>query len=267
MPSFGSLLPTPPATRRGVPLYYSKSEEETRRDVYERYDELVTRQTLLHLADALHGGYPLQPLADYVNRHLPTTPQLAIADIGCSVGRLIGDLAVAHAGWDCYGLDFSYQMLRQASDHWLKEIDLTPNITRYGFPTHTISGKALRNLHVALADAAALPFPDESLGALFTTFLIDRIDAPLDAFREWHRVLKPGGSLIVVSPLNFLKVSQWASFYPAMKLLDPLLRGGWQLIDLTDPLNLREPMDARGNAVAWQTVAFTLQKVPADAPV
>ena len=267
MPSFGSLLPTPAATRRGVPLYYSKSEEETRRDVYERYDELVTRQTLLHLCDPLHGTYPLQLLADYVTHWLPPAPQLAVADIGCSVGRLIGDIAMAHPAWDCYGLDFSYQMLRQATDHWKQEVDLIPNITRYGFPSHTITGRAISNLHFALADAAGLPFPDGSLEAVFTTFLIDRVGAPLDAFREWQRVLKPGGTLIVVSPLNFLKASQWRSYYPAMKLLAPLLQGGWQLLDLTDPLTLREPMDVRGNAVEWQTIAFTLQKAPANVAV
>ena len=264
-PSFGHLLPPPPAERRGIPLYYDKTEDETRRDVYERYDELVTRQTLLHLCDPLHGGYPLQPLLDYVSRWLPDRPRLTIADIGCSVGRLIGEFATLHPDWDCYGIDFSYQMLRQANDHWNKELDIKPNIGRYGFPLHTVAGTHTPNLHFALADAAALPFSDNSLEVLFSTFLIDRVADPVKTLQEWHRVLRPSGTLLVVSPLNFLQPQQWDAYYPPMKLIAPLLQSGWRLIDLTDPLLLREPMDARGNQICWHAFAVVLQKA-ADGP-
>ncbi len=264
-PRFGHLLPPSPAERRGIPLYYEKSEDETRQDVYERYDELVTRQTLLHLCDSLHGGYPLQPLLDYISRWLPDRPRVSIADIGCSVGRLIGAFATLHPDWDCYGIDFSYQMLRQANDHWIKGLDIKPNIGRYGFPFHTIPGTHTSNLHFALADAAALPFPDASLEVVFSTFLIDRVTDPVQTLQEWHRVLQPSGTLIIVSPLNFLQSQQWERYFPPMKLIAPLMQSGWRLIDLTDPLLLREPMDARGNQVCWHTFAVVLQKA-ADGP-
>lgn len=261
MPSFGTLLPTPPAERRGVPLYHQKTEAETRRDVYERYDELVARQTALHLADELHGGYPSQPLADYISRWLPALSDVAtVADIGCSVARLIGDLATAHPRWDCYGIDFSYQMLRQAREYWKEGRTLTPNLLRFGYPTIDLRGRSLGNLHFALADARSLPFPDGSLDLLLNTFLIDRVDDPLLAFGEWWRVLRPGGRAITVSPLNFLQVEQWKKYYPSVKLLSGILGQGWQLSDLTDPLLLREPMDGRGSVVEWRALAFVLDK-------
>lgn len=260
MPRFGSLLPTPLAERRGVPLYYRKSEEETKRDVYERYDELVSRQTALHLADELHGGYPLQPLSDYVQQWLPGRQRIAMADVGCSVGRLIGDTAAGHPDWDCYGIDFSYQMLRQAKEYWRDGLTLSPNLLRFGYPAVDLLGCKLENLHFALADAKSLPLPDASLDLLLNTFLLDRVDDPLQGFREWWRVLKPGGRLITVSPLNFLKLEQWKKYYPPMKLLDGVLGQGWELIDLTDPLLLREPMDARGSVVEWKALAFVLDR-------
>ena len=249
---FGELLPPPPAERRGIPLYYDKSEDETRRDVYERYDELVARQTALHLADEANGGYPMQDLADYVAAWLPDGPYLAVADIGCSVGRIIGDLAAGHPEWDCYGIDFSYQMLRQARDYWNRGETVSANLLRYGFSQDTFSGRSLPNVHFALADAATLPFPDDSLDLILNTFLIDRIPDPVKAFAEWARVLRPGARLITVSPLNFLQAKQWEAYNPPVKLLDPLLRAGWQLLDLTDPLYLEEPMDRRGNVVRWK---------------
>ncbi|WP_420458419.1 class I SAM-dependent methyltransferase [Neolewinella sp.] len=259
-PRFGHLLPPPPTERRGIPLYYDKTEDETRRDVYERYDELVTRQTLLHLCDSLHGGYPLQPLLDYISRWLPNRPCISIADIGCSVGRLIGEFATLHPDWDCYGIDFSYQMLRQARDYWVLGKTLAPNLLRFGYPLTELNGRLLPNLHFALADACRLPFPNGSLDLLWSTFLIDRLNDIPAATGEWQRVVRPGGRLVMVSPLNFLRVEQWKNHHPPIKLIDHLLHTGWKLIDLTDPLLLFEPMDARGNQVRWHTFAVVLQK-------
>ncbi len=259
-PPFGHLLPPAPAHRRGIPFYHQKTEAEFKDDVYERYDELVTRQTALHLADELHGEYPFQALQDYLQSHLPTGDKLAVADIGCSVGRLIGDLAVAHPSWDAYGIDLSYQMLRQANDFWTQGETLKPNLIRYGWGTPALPGHQLPNLHFALAKGEQLPFPDASLDVLINTFLIDRLPGPFAAFREWARVLQPGGKLITVSPLNFLSPEGWRAADPPVKILAYLQANGWLIEDWTDPLLLTEPMDVRGNAVRWNCLAFVLTK-------
>ena len=255
----GQLLPAPLSSRRAIPFYHEKSEAEFSADVYERYDELVTRQTALHLADGLHGGYPFQPLQDYINGFLPAGDHLTVADIGCSVGRLVGDVALANPGWDCYGLDLSYQMLRQANDYWVKGETLCPNLLRYGWGSPKLSGHRLTNLHFALAKGEKLPFPDASLDVLFNTFLIDRLPEPFIAFNEWARVLKPGGRLIVVSPLNFLQTNGWRNAHPPVKILAHLQQQGWNIMDWTDPLPLEEPMDARGNLVRWACLGLSLE--------
>jgi ubiquinone/menaquinone biosynthesis C-methylase UbiE len=262
MPLFekGRLLPAPAATRRGIPFYHAKTEAEFREDVYERYDELVTRQTALHLADELHGGYPFQALQEYLRPFLPARAGLAVADLGCSVGRLIGDLATAHPDWDCYGLDFSYQMLRQARGYWTCGETLRPNFLRYGWGSPKLPGRKLTNLRFALARAEALPFPDASLDLVINTFLIDRLPNAFSAFREWQRVLKPGGRLVAVSPLNFLHPDGWRNAHPPVKLLDHLQKNGWHIDDWTDPLLLHEPMDARGNAIEWRCVALVVTR-------
>lgn len=254
-----SLFPEPLSTRRGVPFYHAKTEAEFSDDVYERYDSLVTRQTALHLCDDLHGGYPFQPLLDYVRLHLPETEvPLAVADLGCSVGRLAGEMAMAHPDWDVYGIDLSYQMVRQATDVWVRGKAPQPNLISAGWGTPTPSAHRLKNLHFALARAEALPFPGASLDVVVNTFLIDRIPDPLAAFAEWRRVLKPGGRIIAVSPLNFLKPEGWRRFHPPVKLLDALQKSGWEVLDWVDPLPLEEPLDARGNAVKWYTIGMVM---------
>lgn len=254
---FGHLLPPPPAERRGIPFYHEKTEDEFRSDVYERYDSLVTRQTALHLADEIHGTYPFADLLAYIERWLPASQHaLAVADIGCSVGRIAGELAGKHPDWDVYGIDLSYQMLRQARDYWMAGETLHPNLIRFGWGTPALVGRTLPNVHFALARAGRLPFPDASLDVLINTFLIDRLPAVFPTFAEWARVLKPGGRLITVSPLNFLEPAGWRDAHPPVKILEQLRSAGWQPADWTDPLFLAEPMDARGNAVSWQCLAF-----------
>jgi len=259
-PSFGSLLPPPRTRRRAIPFYHDKSEAEFRDDVYERYDALVTRQTALHLADDLHGHYPHQALLDYVHQWRPNNERLAVADLGCSVGRIAAELAQTQVQWDVYGIDLSYQMLRQAREYWVEGKTLRPNLVRYGWGTPELKGQRLPNLHFALAKAETLPFPDASLHLIVNTFLIDRLPNPIAVFDEWDRVLQAGGRIITVSPLNFLSADGWRQAYPPVKILLALQQRGWQVDDWTDPLPLYEPMDARGNTVRWQAVAFVLSK-------
>lgn len=256
--NYGCLLPAAPASRRNIPFYHDKTEAEFKADVYERYDEFVTRQTALHLADGLHGGYPYQPLQDYLSAHLPTGEHLAVADVGCSVGRLIGDLAAGNPTWDAYGIDLSYQMLRQARDYWVTGKTLQTNLINYGWGTPLLPGHRLPNLHFALARAERLPFPDDSLDLLLNTFLIDRLPGPYAAFAEWKRILKPGGKLIAVSPLNYLRPDSWRTAHPPVKILAHLQANNWRVDDWKDPFPLAEPMDARGNVVTWNCVAFVL---------
>lgn len=261
MATFGTLLPPPPAQRRAIPLYHAKTAREFREDVYERYDELVTRQTALHLADDLHGGYPFAPIREYLQRWLPAGPKpLAVADVGCSVGRLAAGLARDNPAWDVYGIDFSYQMLRQAHDYWLTGQTLRPNLARYGWGTPTLTGHRFPNIRFALARAAALPFPPASLDLLFSTFLVDRVPDPVAAFAEWNRVLRTGGRLLFVSPLNYLQPARWRDAFPPVKLLHHLTAAGWELLDWTDPLPVFEPMDARGNGMNWRCVAGVFEK-------
>ncbi|MEL7160610.1 MAG: methyltransferase domain-containing protein [Bacteroidota bacterium] len=246
--------------RRGIPFYHAKTEAEFREDVYERYDELVTRQTALHLADNLHGAYPFQNLLDYLRRWLPETERaLRVADLGCSVGRIAAEMAREHPEWDVYGLDLSYQMLRQAREFWGDGKTLRPNLMRYGWGTPSLQTEPLVNLHFALARAEELPFADDSLDVIVNTFLIDRLSDPLSVFAEWRRVLRPGGRIITVSPLNFLRPTAWRTVHPPVKILLELQQLGWSVTDWTDPLKLQEPMDARGNSVLWQTIACVLE--------
>ena len=92
-------------------------------------------------------------------------------DIGCGGGHLLG--ALVKLGWQLVGVDVSDDQLRVARERY-PEIELV------------------------CADATALPFPDESFGAAYSTFTHTDFDDFAGAMAEARRVLRRRGRLIYV---------------------------------------------------------------------
>jgi SAM-dependent methyltransferase len=80
-------------------------------------------------------------------------------------------------------------------------------------------------------DGVILPFPDESQDTVYTSHCLEHISDYRSAIREWFRVLKPGGHLIIVVPHQFLferrqelpsRVSDHKRFYTPATLLQEI---------------------------------------------
>jgi len=246
--------------RTSIPFFYDKSPVEFQKDRYERYDPMVIRQTALHLADDLWGAYPLQEVLDFVHPHLPIDPQ-NIAELGCSVGRWIATLAQKYPKANCWGMDFSYQLLKRAQEFWVERKEIQIDTSHLGFSgIKNIPGQALKNLHFGLAKAADLPFADNSQDLVVHSFLLDRVADPAAALREHYRVLSPNGILIFVTPLNFQEARLWSSYYPAIKIHQLMTKLGFTILDWREDLEINEPLDARKNAVVWRTIGVVAEK-------
>ena len=85
------------------------------------------------------------------------------------------------------------------------------------------------------ATAEALPFPDAAFGLVMAMDIIEHVDNDEPVFRELARVLRPGGTLVVSSPLH---PDRWTSFddvvghlrrYRPQELLAELARHGLTL--------------------------------------
>lgn len=117
-----------------------------------------------------------------------------ILDAGCGTGHASRALLKRYRGSSVIALDLSEGMLRQA---------------RRRRPM-------LRRLDPVCADAAGLPLPDDSVDLIFSNLMLQWCNDPDAVFREFRRVLKPGGML------------SFSSFGP-----DTLreLRQAWQAVD------------------------------------
>ncbi len=62
-----------------------------------------------------------------------------------------------------------------------------------------------------LSDIVSIPAGDASFDAVMCTEVFEHIPKPLDAIREFNRLLKPGGKLIITAP--FTSMTHFAPYY------------------------------------------------------
>lgn len=100
------------------------------------------------------------------------TPQARVLELGCGGGELLGRLE--RRARLAVGVDLSPEGLRLARQRSTGEI--------------------------LAARAESLPFREGSFDAVVAQHLVEHLPQPLEALREWRRVLRPGGVLALVTP-------------------------------------------------------------------
>ena len=241
--------------RKEIPLFYDKSEKEFRQDSYESYDLSVIRQTMIHLSDHLWDEYPMQKTLDYGLKHIPKNSK-NIVEIGCGVGRLIGEIAAKYSDANCWGIDYSYQMLKKAKETWIDGKSTDIDLSKYGFDENTLESHKLSNLQFGLAKCEDLPFSDQSQDLIISSFLLDRLSGPIQGLKEMKRILRPGGKIVIITPLNFVDASHWERFYPPTKLKKALQEMHFEIVDWTEDITIDEPLDKRGNVIQWKCLGL-----------
>lgn len=255
-------MKTPIRYRKDIPFFYDKNEIDFQKDVYERYEGMVLRHAAFHLADDIWGKYPKQAIFDFSKAHYPNIENPHILEIGTGVGRWIAALAQAYPGATCWGIDYSYQMLKMAHDYWKEGKEFLFDLRDRGFSqTINVQGHQLNNLQFGLAKAENLPFNDNSQDLIVNSFLLDRLEDPTQGLVEMYRVLKPKGKLILITPLNFNKAKHWETYYPPIKLFHILNQIGFDILQWEEEMILQESLDFHGNLTEWKCIGFVANKL------
>jgi ubiquinone/menaquinone biosynthesis C-methylase UbiE len=111
---------------------------------------------------------------DTLRKAIPDRQPLDVLDAGCGPGTCA--LLYAELGHTVTGLDLSDAMVREARAE----------------ATLRKSAATFRQ-----GDAQELPFPDASFDVVSSRFVIFTLPRPGKAIREWLRVLRPGGTLLI----------------------------------------------------------------------
>jgi SAM-dependent methyltransferase len=102
-------------------------------------------------------------------------PGGAIADLGCSTGYLLEELAAAYPLARLFGIDLVAPGLKKAHE-------------------------LLPEARFVRADVCALPMTSAGTAAIVSANLLEHVHDDVGALREIHRVLRPGGRAVVVVP-------------------------------------------------------------------
>ncbi len=107
---------------------------------------------------------------------LPKKECLNILDVGCGTGYF--EVLLGKLGHRVTGVDLTEEMIVKANEM----------IQMYGLDTE--------NIKAIIGDAEKLDFDDNTFDAVITRNLTWTLPHPIEAYKEWNRVLKKGGILI-----------------------------------------------------------------------
>ena len=137
----------------------------------ETYDEDLGQTSWITLAEARQ-----------VFRALGLTPERTVLEVACGSGGLTCRMAL-ETGARSIGIDIVPHAIDAARAR-AQELGVT----------------ARASFHVADA-RRALPFPDESFDALYCNDSFNHFPRRAEVLREWRRVLRPGGRVVVTDPV------------------------------------------------------------------
>lgn len=109
-----------------------------------------------------------------------------VVDLGCGPGEVLVRVATLAPSLDLTGVDVDAEMIDRAARKADRRL-----------------GAGVRRPRFVLADAAALPFPDESVDLVVSSYAVHHLPDRHAARTEILRVLKPGGKALIwdiVSP-------------------------------------------------------------------
>jgi ubiquinone/menaquinone biosynthesis C-methylase UbiE len=140
-------------------------------------DAAAQPEALVRFLDAAKGHPVLAELQARLIAELRLTPGARVLDAGSGPGTQAVEIARTVRSGRVVGVDASRVMVEEARRR-TRDIDL--------------------DLTFEVADAAALPFPDDPFDASFTQTLLEHVIDPGAVLTELRRVTRPGGRIAAV---------------------------------------------------------------------
>jgi ubiquinone/menaquinone biosynthesis C-methylase UbiE len=187
----------------------------------------------------------LQQWMTAFSRHLPSGRPLSLLDLGCGIGRLTPALAAAFGG-PVTGVEPSEKML-----------------------AHVLADAAHPDVTYLAGSGESIPLPDASCDAGLLYFVWHHIADKATTARELHRVVRPGGRLLVRTGLSDRMPDLWwyrwfpraqevdrQMYRPLQTVVQDFTAAGWSWITL-DEVETTAALSAREDFERVRTRALS----------
>lgn len=121
-------------------------------------------------------SYKSKVWLEEIEKHISKNRDTKILDIGCGTGFF--EIILGREGYRITGVDLTAEMILR-SNELIKAYDLKDD-----------------RVVALVMDAENLNFEDESFDVILSRNLTWTLPHPIEAYREWFRVLRPGGLLL-----------------------------------------------------------------------
>jgi len=155
------------------------------------YKDLSRSPLQTGLGNILSWIGPIRDMAELRVMTLGGPPKGTLLDVGCGAGQFLAEMR--QLGWEVMGVEPDSQAVKVARGH-------------FGLSVH----------EGTLEEAG---FAEATFDAIAMHHVIEHVSNPIGTLKECHRVLKPGGRLIVVTPN--IESLMHRVFREACSLLDP----------------------------------------------
>ena len=120
---------------------------------------------------------------DLISKHVREKGEVKALDVGCGPGFFT--ILMSELDYEVTAVDCTLDMLAEARE----------NTEAAGYSAEFLKG-----------DVHSLPFADNSFDLIVCRNLVWNLVEPKRAYREWYRILKPGGSLVVFDANWYLRL-------------------------------------------------------------
>ncbi|WP_051524696.1 class I SAM-dependent methyltransferase [Pseudobutyrivibrio sp. MD2005] len=113
---------------------------------------------------------------DEIQKNIPQSKHLKILDVGCGTGYF--EVILGKLGHNVTGIDLTEEMIQKANEMIrIYELDS-------------------KNVKAMVGDAEQPEFEDDTFDVVITRNLTWTLPHPIEAYKQWYRVLKQGGVLL-----------------------------------------------------------------------
>lgn len=154
-------------------------------------------------------------------------------DVGCGTGWAVREAASRLTSDIAYGIDISPGMIEKA----------------------VAQSASIQNVEFQIADAEAIPYPDEYFSLILCTCSFHHYQNPMGALLQMKRVMKKGGRLVILDSARDVSFAIWlqdrwrrylershVQYYTTTEMEQLLAESKWSLVNKT---TIRKFMDRK----------------------